>query len=69
MTVRELDQVHEKLDKMSEKMDNIIEILAGQRERLTRVESFQGFIKVGLTLAVPAALAIFKLIYDITRAM
>jgi hypothetical protein len=71
MTVndKDVDRLHEKLDKLDEKLDNIINSMTGIRERLAKVESFQGFIKVGLSLAIPASLAIAKLFYDITRSM
>jgi len=63
---RELDQLHEKLDRLEEKIDNILDKLGNQQEKVTKLESFAGFVKVGISLAIPI---LIKIIYDWTRMM
>ena len=65
MTTRELDQIHEKLDKLDEKIDNILSKLGDSGERIAKLESLAGMVKLGVTLVLPL---IVKIIYDITRA-
>ena len=70
MDTRELDQVHSKLDRLDEKLDNIVELIGGLRvahgERITSLESFAGFIKVGGSLVIPI---LIKVIYDIAKTL
>ena len=66
VTDRDVDRIHEKLDKLEEKMDNILDMLRDHHGRISQLEATGGTIKTGLILLIPV---IMKLIYDLAKAI
>jgi uncharacterized protein YaaQ len=57
-----INQLDKKLDKLDTKLDNIIESLKDDHGRITKLESFAGFIRTGAVVLLPI---LIKVMYDL----